>query len=82
MEVLSKKELKKVIVSVDAYNDYGLDTFSEYLMDYCEEISDGDMVEIIDFVTDELEFSADSELKEISDEKIADLCDFINDLFN
>jgi hypothetical protein len=81
MEVLSKKELKKVIISIDGYNDYGLDTFSENLSDYCEEITIKDLDEILIFIEDELEISSDAELKEISDDQLIDLCDFINDLF-
>lgn len=82
MEVLSKKELKKVLLTVDGFNDYGFDTFSENLMDYCDEITDADIVEIIDYIEDEYEMNSDSELKDLSDDQLLDLCDFINDLFD
>ncbi|MBN2797102.1 MAG: hypothetical protein JXR88_16945 [Clostridia bacterium] len=82
MEVLSKKELKKVILSVDGYNDYGFDTFSENLMDYCDEITDADIVDIIDYIEEEYEITSDADLREISDDQLLDLCDFINDLFD
>lgn len=82
MEVLKRKELKNVITSVDGYNDYGFDTFSEHLTDYCEEITTEDMVEIMSYLEEELGISTDAELKDIDDSKIEDLCEYINSLFD
>lgn len=82
MEVLNKKELRSVITSVDGYNDYGLDTFSEHLTDYCEEITMENMAEITNYLEDELDISTDADLKEIDDSKLEDLCEYINGLFD
>lgn len=82
MEILSTKELKKVISSIDGYNDYGLDTFSEHLTDYCEELTVKDMDDILVYVENDLGIETDSELKTVSDETINDICDFINELFD
>jgi hypothetical protein len=82
MEVLSKKELRKVITSIDGYNDYGFDTFSNNIMDYCEEITDKDMVEILAYIEEEMDIFSDSELKAIEDDQVYELADFINELFD
>jgi len=81
MEVLNKKELKNIVRSVDGYNDYDLDTFSENLTDYCDEVTYNAMDQIIAFVEDDLDISTDAEIKFIPDEVIDDLCEHINSLF-
>ena len=72
MEVLNKKELKNIVRSVDGYNDYDLDTFSENLIDYCDEVTYRAMDEIIAFVEDDLDISTDAEIKFIPDKVIDD----------
>jgi len=80
MEVLSKKELGKIMLSIDSYNDDNLNTFTTTLSDYCEDISGEHLDGIVEYVEDELDISSDSELKEISEDDIAELCDFINEI--
>ncbi|MCH4889491.1 hypothetical protein EZV73_18060 [Acidaminobacter sp. JC074] len=81
MEVLNKKELKSIVRSVDGYNDYGLDTFAENLTDYCDEVTDKAMDEILAYVEDDLDINTDAELKSIQDDAIEDLCEYINSIF-
>jgi hypothetical protein len=82
VEVLSQKELKSVLKSVDGYNDDNLNTFSEYLTDYCEQITSVEMELILEYVTDELDIHTDADLKENDESKLEDLCDYINNLFD
>ncbi|MBI9013969.1 MAG: hypothetical protein JEZ08_17165 [Clostridiales bacterium] len=82
MEVLNQKELRSVVTSVDGYNDYGLDTFSEHLTDYCDEITIKDMDDILVYVENNLKISTDAELKGLDESSLEDLCEYINQLFD
>jgi len=82
MEVLSHKELKKVIINVDGYNDYSLDSFCDILSDYCEEITIKDLDLITAFIEDNLEISTDAEIKDISQDDLEELNEYINSLFD
>lgn len=82
MEIINKRELKSVIRSIDGYNDYGLDTFSDCITEYCEEISISDVTDIILYLENEIGISSDSDLINIEDTHLEDLVDFINELYD
>lgn len=82
MEVLSIKEIQKVVLNVDSYNDDSLDTFANSLTDYCEEITATDLDEIYLFLESDLQIDTDAELKQLTDDGLSDLCDYINNLIN
>ncbi len=82
MDILNKTELTNVIVTIDAYNDDGLDTFSQHLTDYCEELDATKMDDIVTYIEEDLRISTDADLKEIDESKLEDLHDYINNLFN
>ena len=82
MEIINKRELRSVVKSIDGYNDYSLDTFSDYLTEYCEEISISDVTDIILYLENEKNISSDSDLINIEDSHLEDLVDFINELYD
>ncbi len=82
MEILSVNELKNIINKIDSYNDYDLNSFSETISDYCCELTDEDIGNVVTFIEDELNIYSDKELKNIENHLLYELYEYTNHLFD
>ncbi len=82
MEILSINEIKNIINQIDSYNSYDLNSFSETISDYCVELTDEDISNIVSFIENELTIYSDKELKNIENHLLYELYEYTNHLFD
>lgn len=74
---LEKKDIKNIISHVDFSNNMDFLTFNDSFKNAVDEIEESFINELCIFLVEDLGYSCDADLLDITDEEIEDILDFI-----